>query len=461
MTNIRQPRRQVNKLPLFPPTDLGNAEMFASLYTDRLLYDHRRGRWFVWVPPRWKPDEDSTIERFGKRIPRERARSARNIGDPHTRHAEETWAQQSEHASRINALLSLAKSERGIAYDGSTWDQDGMLLTCTNGVVNLKTGKLRGPDPKLRISKLVNANYNPNEDCPTWKGALQNWWPGEPEIIDFVWRALGYSLTGFTTEQCFFCLFGDGSNGKSTFLSVIAHVLGDYAYPMPFPTLEFQTRSAISNDVAALVGRRFVWSSETQEDVRLNEGRIKALTGDSTITARFLYHEPFSFQPVGKFWLAFNHKPRIVDDSYAMWRRLRLIPFEQTFKAGGNRIKDLEGQLLSEADGILAWLVEGCLEWQRRGLDPPSRIVAETDRYKRECNGLDDFLDDCCLRDPTSTIPKADVFNAYLDWCKRGGERDALGRKGFSQRLLGMGFSDRSQTIKGQKVRVWNGIRLK
>lgn len=186
---------------------------------------------------------------------------------------------------------------------------------------------------------------------------------GPVDLVRFVQRAVGYSLSGATGEQCLFLLYGTGADGKGTFTNQLKRVLGDYGWNMPFATIEAKDRAAIPNDLAALAGRRFVVASETNDGTRLNEGRIKALTGSDPITARFLHGEFFEFEPVAKFWLSVNHKPVVRDESHGFWRRIRLIPFMKTFPINPT----LGDRLHTKAPGILAWAVRGCLHWQREG----------------------------------------------------------------------------------------------
>ncbi len=173
--------------------------------------------------------------------------------------------------------------------------------------------------------------FDPEARCPRWEQAIREWFP-DPALAEFVWLAFGYSITGVTTEQALFGGYAGGANGKSTSLRAIANAVGDYAYDMPFSVVELNQRASIPNDLAALAGRRFILASETNDGTRLNEARIKSLTGGDACTARFLHGEYFTFQPVGKIWLAFNHKPVVRDDSFAFWRRVRLIPFVRTFQ---------------------------------------------------------------------------------------------------------------------------------
>ena len=176
---------------------------------------------------------------------------------------------------------------------------------------------------------------------------------------------------------------------------MIRYVLGPYAGAAPFSMFEHKNKAPIPSDVAATLGKRFITASETDESMRLNESRIKAMTGDDMQSARFMYQDWIEFDATAKIWLVFNHKPEINDESHGMWRRIRLIPFNRTFD-GKEQDKTLNGRLQAEAAGILAWAVQGCLEWQRRGLSAPAVVDEATHAYRKESDTLGNFLEECC-----------------------------------------------------------------
>jgi putative DNA primase/helicase len=232
-----------------------------------------------------------------------------------------------------------------------------------NGVVDLEHGALRPGKREDRITLCTAVPFDPSATCARWERFLREIFGGDEPLAAFVHRAIGYSLTGDTGEQCCFMGYGHGSNGKGTLVNTLKYILGDYSWNMPFSTLEMRDRAGIPNDVAALDGRRFVVASETNDGARLNEARVKALTGCDPVTARFLHGEFFTFEPVAKFWLSVNHKPVIKDDSHGFWRRLRLIPFLQRFDVNPN----LADELRAEGRGILAWAVVAAWPGNRTG----------------------------------------------------------------------------------------------
>jgi putative DNA primase/helicase len=270
----------------FNLTDSGNAEYFASRYGEDVRYDHRRGRWLLWRHHRWQSDADAEICRRAKAAMRQRFTDAGTIDDIDARKRAAKWAIDSESRSRLDALLSPARAERSIADAGENWDANPTLLGVPNGVIDLRTGTLRNGHRDDRITMSAATPFRSEARCPRWERFIAEAFV-DRALVGFIHRAVGYSLTGDTGEQCLFLCYGTGANGKGTFTNTLSAVLGDYAYTMPFSTVEMHQRSGIPNDLAALVGRRFVGASETSDGSRLNESRLKALTGGDPMTARF------------------------------------------------------------------------------------------------------------------------------------------------------------------------------
>jgi len=418
----------------FHMSDTGNANLFAEMHGRDVRFDFRRKCWFVWTGHHWARDVDGKLVRLAEGVARKRYQDAWDISDKEEARKASKFALDSENRTRVMAMLELARSREPIAHGGEEWDLNPMLLGVPNGVVDLRSGELRNGCRDDRITLLAGAPYNPKAACNRWLRFLHEVFDGDEDLIDFVQRAVGYSLTGDVSEQCLFLLYGTGANGKSTFLNALHHAAGAYGHTMPFSTLEMDQRSAIPNDLAALVGRRFVTASETNEATRLNEGRVKALTGGDALAARFLHREFFTYRPVAKFWLAVNHKPRVTDDSHGFWRRVRLIPFTQQF-AGD---KSLEGQLLAEGQAILQWIVQGGLAWQKRGLDPPDCVLNATEEYRRESDLLEEFIAEYIeVVDGETALPVRDIVAAYGVWADHEGlkGRERLGSRSLRSRL--------------------------
>src|SRR5215211_788677 len=294
--------------------------------------------------------------------------------------------------------------------------------------------------------------------APTWETFLERVLPGD-ELRTFVQRAAGYSATGDTSEQVMLINHGAGNNGKSTFQEALAAALGDYSMRAPTEMLMAKRAGGVPNDVARLKGARFVAASETEEGRRLAESLVKDLTGQDTITARFMRAEFFEFKPTHKLWLSTNHKPEIRGTDTAIWRRLRLIPWTVTIPPS-EQDKRLPTKLADELPGILAWIVQGCLEWRREGLEAPEEVRKATGRYRAEMDVLAAFIDEECIVSEHAGATAKALYSAYREWCEENGERPESQRR-FGGRLKERGFESGRMTTGARKGAVeWYGIGL-
>lgn len=441
----------------FPRTDSGNAELIASMFGDRLRFDHLQKQWLICREGRWAKDCDGEVFRMAKKAARERLKVAARGDKEDSENKAAEWALQSESHHRVKAALELAKSTPPIADTGNGWNADPLLICVRNGVVNLHTGKLRPARPEDRITLQAGVAFDPAATCPRFERFLEDVFLGDKELIRYVQKTIGYSLTGDVSEQCLFLCYGEGANGKSTLLETLRHVLGSYAHNVPFSTFELKARSGISNDVAGLVSKRFVTAAETNEGAVFNEARMKSVTGGDSLSARFLYGEHFTFQPTGKVWLAFNHKPRVNDDSHGFWRRVRLIPFLAKFD-GAKQDRKLPAMLRAEGSGILAWAVRGCMLWQQEGLEQPRSVSQATQAYRDESDLLADFLADCYEIDPSGLVTTAELRQDYERWCGENGQ-NPLDTRAMAERLRGRNVNPAK--IGHARTRGWRGLRKK
>lgn len=441
----------------FPLTDAGNGEAFVSLFENRVRFDHARSKWLIWNEQGWRLDDDGEVQRLAIQCARERLASAARVDEKAAREHTAKWALHSESASRRAAMLQAASIMKPVA-DAAAWDIDSWLLGCKNGVLDLRAGKMIEARPDQRITRSTNLEYGPLAECPRWLQFLGEVFAGDDDLIAFVKRAVGYSLTGDISAQVLFLLYGSGANGKSTFLNVLRDLLGTYAGNTPFSTFEFIDRNAQTNDIAALAGLRLVTSSETRDGAKLNEARIKSITGGDPITARFLNHEFFTFHPHFKLWLAVNHKPSVNDDSHGFWRRLRLIPFTQRFDP--KQEPELPEILKSELPGILAWALEGCLDWQQRGLQEPQSVTSATEEYRLEEVWFDRFLSECCVVSQRAKAPSSNLYDAHVHWCDDNGEAP-MNSTAFGKRLKELEFRKKIERVAGVPMTVYFGIGLK
>jgi putative DNA primase/helicase len=414
-------------LDTFPTTEAGDAEFFAQCTADAVRYDHRRGRWLLFSEHHWRPQTDGEIHRLALEGIRARQRAA--VGNKDRMR----WAIGGEARKRQSNMLALAQSMVPLADAGDDWDTDPWLLGVQNGVIDLRTGQLRSGLPEDRITMQARTVFDPDANCPLWDKTVTEIFGGDTELISYFDRLIGYSLTGDCREEVLAFCWGGGANGKGTVMNTIAWLLGDYADDLPFSALELHERSGIPNDIAKIVGKRFVTSSESGEARRLNEARVKALTGRDPITARFLRREFFTFQPVAKFWLATNHKPMVRDTSVGFWRRIHLIPFTQSFAS--NPDLQLKDKLRAEAAGIVARGVRGCLAWQQEGLKPPAVVQEATSAYRAESTPLCRFLEARCVVKDEAQATFGQLYEAYSRWCSDVREPSRLTRREFSDEL--------------------------
>ncbi len=327
-------------------------------------------------------------------------------------------------------------------------------MNVSNGTLDLRTGELRPHRREDWLTKITPIVYDPEASCPQWHAFLRCILAGRQDVIDFLQRAIGYSLTGDTSEQCLFLLHGTGANGKSTFLEIARALLGDYAEQAEFSTFLHKDRDTVRNDLAKLRGARFVSAVEVEEGRRLSEVVVKQLTGGDTITARFLFKEFFDFKPGFKLWLAANHKPVIRGTDYAIWRRIHLVPFTVTIPRE-EQDKKLPAKLKKELPGILAWAVKGCLAWQQDGqLVAPGAVEAATTAYRAEMDLIGGFLDECCVQQENAHAEASDLYNAYRVW---SGDKITT-QTAFGRRLGERGFVRGRNTVTGHII--WRGIGL-
>ncbi|MBT4512503.1 MAG: DNA primase, partial [Chloroflexi bacterium] len=361
---------------------------------------------------------------------------------------------QSESDQRRKAMVHLAQSEPGVAINLSNLDADPWLINCAKGTIDLHTGTLYPHSREDLLTVLIPVTYDPIAECPRWIEFLNTVMGGDQELIDYLQRAVGYSLTGDTRSQIVFFLHGLGSNGKSTFLLIIRKMLGGYGAKADSSVFMINDSKSggPTEGLANLHGKRFVIASEVEDKQRLSVRLIKDMTGGEPIVANRKYEHEVEFQPTHKIWLCGNHKPVISDTTYSIWRRMKLIPFSVTITEVDEQ---LPMKLESELPGILRWAIEGCLEWQRQGLNEPQGVASATETYRQEQDILFEFLDDRCVKHPLNTVTKKDLCEAYGDWCQGTGTK-AVGPRTFTNRLREKGFEEG----KSGSNRFWKGIGL-
>lgn len=439
-------------------TDMGNAERLAALHGADIRHCHGTTRWYVWDGKRFEEDDSGAIVARTKETIRTIYIEAAAADDRIQRKAIAKHAQSSENASRITAAISLARSEPGIPVKVAELDHDHWLLNVSNGTIDLRTGKLRKHKQDDLITKMADVVFEPSAQCPQFLAFLDRVMDGDQSLITFLQRAIGYSLTGSTSERMILILYGEGKNGKSTLLEVIRSMLGDYALRTPTETLLQKRDQGIPNDVARLRGSRFVSASEAEEGQRLAEAKIKDMTGGDTISARFMRSEYFDFKPTFKIWLSTNHKPVIRGTDRAIWDRIRLVPFLVRIPPE-EQDKHLHEKLMTEAPGILAWAVRGCLAWQTDGLTEPEGVTNATEGYRDEMDVTGGFINDLCVVGPSESATAYELYSAYHKWCEASGEF-WVSKTEFGKRLNERGFDSVRGSGK-KRPATWLGIGLR
>jgi len=334
-------------------TDAANAARFAELHRYDAAYVYERGSWLVYNGTIWEPDHGQTVT-MAKETAADIYREAGELDDETERKSLAKWAMASESAQRLRAMVELARPDRVVRPD--EFDRNPMLLNTPANVLSLKTGKSLDHLATLFMTRCAGADYEPDAQCPRWLEFLHRITDGDQELVGYLQRAVGYSLTGRTDEQVLFLLHGSGANGKSTFLNVLLHTLGTYAQQAAFDTFLARRGDGPRTDLARLAGARFVAANESGEGRRLDEGLVKQVTGGDRIVARRLYESEVEFTPHFSLWLASNHKPEIKGTDHAIWRRIHLVPFTVRIPEDEQDPRLLDA-LKAESVGILRWAV--------------------------------------------------------------------------------------------------------
>lgn len=441
------PRSESDTLPLRPGlepgvrlTDVGNGERLARRYADRIRHVHTADEWRIWDGRRWAPDSTNEIMRLAKATAREIYMEAVREPDATRRGLIAKHAHASESHRRLQAMIAQASTEKGIAVESSAFDSDPYLLNLGNGVLDVRNAVLYPHDPALLITKLAPIDFDKDATCPTWLAFLAKVSAGRQELVSFIQKMAGYCLTGSTDEQVLFFLYGLGANGKTVTIETLRALLGDYVKQASFESLLEQRGGGGGprEDIARLEGARLVTATEAPENRRLNESLIKALTGGDTVTARHLYSGSFEYRPQFKLILAANHRPQIKGGEEAIWRRMRLIPYDVTIPEA-ERDPDLLAKLLDELPGILNWAIQGCFRWLDERLGVPPDVQAATASYRTEMDTLGDFIVECCEEIPEAIETAKALYFRYGQWCDETGE-NRLTKNQFGRKLTERGF---------------------
>ncbi len=426
----------------FPLTDTGLAERFALQHGDSVRYCYPWGKYLCWDGTRWKLDDQGAVDQLAKQTVRSILREAADEPDDDRSKALVAFAKTAESASRRDAMLKMARSEPPIPINPNTLDKDAWIFNCPNGGIDLRTGHLCEHRREDYITKLCPVEYHPDALCPLWLKTLDKIFSGDKEVIIFLQRFVGYGLTGDVSEQILNIWHGVGANGKSTVANTIMEMFGtDYSMKAAADLLLQKCGGEHPTALTDLHGKRFVACIETEDNRRLAESLVKELTGGDPIRARRMREDFWQFMPTHKVILACNHRPTVRGTDHAIWRRLKLVPFNVVIPKQ-ERDKALPTKLRAELPGILAWAVRGCLDWQQHGLGEPKAVIDATADYQSTEDTLRNFIAECCVTDPDSRVKAAELVEAYREW---SGEKHTTVRK-LTGMLIAIGGIERQKS---------------
>lgn len=452
-----KPKKKDQEEEQYHLTDFGNARRLVARHGGAMRFSPALG-WLAWDGQRWQRDESGQIERWAKETvlsiyleSAEVSKAASKETDDEKRDKLQkraaaliAHAKKSEEAGKLAAMVSVARSEPGVYVAVKDLDASPWLLNCQNGTLDLRTGKLLEHRREDLLTKIVPVAYDPKATCPAWGKFLERVLP-DAEVRSYVQRATGYSLTGSVGEQCLFFFYGEGANGKSTFLHAIRCLMGDYGQQASSDLLVAKPGVQIPNDVAALRGARFVATIEVEDGKRMAEGLMKQLTGGDTISARFMRGEFFQFEPTFKIFLAANHRPQMASgDDFATWRRIKVIPFTERITEE-EKDPELGDKLQRELPGVLAWAVRGCLDWRKSGMQEPAAVRASIEAYRSSADLLGRFIEDACVLHPTAKAKAGQLYHAYAKWCEENGHR-AMSSTKFGEHVTKRGGIEKTKT---------------
>ena len=442
--------------PNYSMDDMGNAQRFVDLFGDQIRWNYTNEKWYYYDDRKWCIDNDGTTERMAdKAVEAMKAEAIIYLQEDEENGGDMAKAFQKhmkKSRSHNSKKAMLNEVHHHVPVLPAQFDRYKMVLNTPSGVLNLKNGELKEHNPEYYLTKITPVEFSENADCPRWLAFLDEIFGSDKDLIHYIQKAVGYTLTGSTAEQCAFFLYGTGKNGKSTFLEVLRDVFGDYVTNIQPETIMAKNNSgsSASGDIARLKGARLVTSVEPNQGMVINEGLLKQLTGGDVVTARKLFKDDFEFKPEFKLWMATNYKPIIKGTDDGMWRRIHMIPF--TMKIPKEKVdRNLKHKLKAEMTGIFKWCVDGCLMWQAEGLKMPKAVLDSVREYRREMDVISAFIEDKC--ELSGSVQSSVLYAAYSSWAEENNEYRMSATK------FGLEIAKRFEKIKGRII-YYNGISL-
>lgn len=398
--------------------DKGNADRFIFQHHLDVRYVPERGRWLSWNQTCWEEDDSGQIIERAKITAGTLFKEAAACTTQELMKLFSNHARTTHNAPRLKAMVELAKSDPATVVHERDLDCNDWLLGVTNGVIDLRTCKLRKHRREDLITRIAPVSFEHKGKCPTWLQFLERVCGSDKSLMDYLQRVFGYCLTGRTEEQALFFLYGNGANGKSTFLNVLRELMGpELAKQTPYESFIYKKQGrGATNDLARLQGTRVTLTTEIESGSVLDESLVKQLTGGEAVSARLLYREYQDFVPKFKILIAGNHKPIIRGDDDGIWRRLHLVPFTVTIPKQ-HQDPTLAEKLRRELPGILNWALDGCRSWQKTRLSPPKVVVDAVQEYRSASDLLGLWLTACCKLGPSESGTASALYNSYIHWC--------------------------------------------
>lgn len=451
--------KQTGLLSRYPWTDAGAGEMFAEACGHKFRYVVKWG-WAYYDGMRWNRErgEREARRHFIKYVARKLRDEALEV-DISLRAGLEKYARQLEKSAAVSAALNEASCCTPILAYPDEFDSDPWALNCKNGTLCLKTGQLRPHDPADNLTQLADVVFDPQADCPLWNRFMGETFLLNTNMIDFLYRWFGYCTTGQKTEHALPIFHGSGQNGKNVLLDTICGLLGDYAGEAAPDLIIQKGRGEHPTELADLFGKRLVVCSETDEAAAMKIQLVKRLTGNRKMKARYMRQDYFEWEATHKIILVTNNLPTIKEDTHAVWRRLRRVPFKYQVPDEDVDL-ELTDKLIEERSGILNHLLRGCLSWQADGLSWPEEITEATEEYRGEQNTVKDFVESHTELGDFCRCSVGELRGAYDQFCRDNAISETISAQAFNSRIEALGPVRENAWWKGRTQKCWKGIGL-